>query len=127
MTEELTRQGDPVSHASVWRQLRELGYSLQSNGKNMEGLSRPERDKRFRHIDRRVEKSLSRGDPVISADCKKKEKIGNFKSPRKNWRKKGDPDEVGVHDFGEEKTIPLEAHDVERGEGFVNLGLAWRP
>ncbi len=124
IAEELTRQGHPVSHATVGRQLHQLGYSLQSNRKDKQGLSPPERDKQFRYINRLVKQFVSRGDPVISVDAKKTEKVGDFKNPGKNWRKKGDPREVDVHDFGKEKAIPYGAYDEERNEGFVNVGVS---
>jgi len=124
IAEELTRQGHSASHATVGRKLRELGYSLQSNRKNKEGLSRPERDKQFRYINRQVKKFVSRGDPVISVDAKKKEKVGDFKNPGRNWEKKGNPQEVDVHDFGKEKAIPYGAYDEARNEGFVNVGVS---
>lgn len=124
IADELTRQGHPVSHAAVGQKLRELGYSLQSNRKDKEGLSPPERDEQFRYINRRVKKFISNGDPVISVDAKKKEKVGNFKNPGRNWRKERDPQKVDVHDFAKDKAIPYGAYDVERNEGFVNVGVS---
>ena len=37
MAEELERQGHEVSHVTVARCLREMGYSLQANVKTLEG------------------------------------------------------------------------------------------
>jgi len=127
IAEELTRQGHPVSHETVRQRLRELGYSLQANRKNKEGLSPPERDAQFRYINREVKKFLRRDEPVLSIDTKKKEKVGNFKNPGKNWHQKGEPPEVNVYDFprlAEGTAIPYGAYDVERNEGFVNVGMS---
>ncbi len=124
IAEELTRRGHPVSHATVGRKLHELGYSLQSNRKDKEGVSPPERDKQFRYISRQVKKFITRGDPVISVDAKKTEKVGDFKNPGRNWQKKGHPRKVDVHDFAKQKAIPYGAYDVDRNEGFVNVGVS---
>lgn len=127
IAEELTRQGHPVSHATVGQKLHELGYSLQANRKDKEGLSPPERDKQFRYINRQVKKFVSRGDPVISVDAKKTEKVGEFKNPGKTWLPEGQPKKVLSKDFpnlGLGKAIPYGAYDEERNEGFVNVGMS---
>ena len=124
IAEQLTSRGHPASDSTVRRRLHELGYSLQANLKDEEGPSPDDRDAQFRHINAQVKRFVRRGDPVISVNTKKKEKIGNFKNPGRNWRKKGDPQEVDVHDFGKEKAIPYGAYDSERNEGFVNVGIS---
>lgn len=124
IAQELSRQGHRVSSSTVARRLRELDYSLQANRKDKEGLSPPERDQQFRYINHQVKRFLSLGEPVISVDAKKKEKIGNFKNSGQEWRKKGNPRKVDVHDFAEQKAIPYGAYDIERNEGFVNVGIS---
>ena len=124
---ELTRQGHPVSHETVRQRLGELGYSLQANRKNKEGLSPPERDAQFRYINRQVKLFLGRGDAVISVDAKKKERVGNFRNAGKTWQAKGRPTEVNVYDFphlGKGTAVPYGAYDVERNAGFVNVGVS---
>jgi hypothetical protein len=124
---QLTRQGHPVSHETVRQRLRELDYSLQANRKNKEGLSPPERDEQFRYINRQVKRFLARGEPVISVDTKKKERVGNFKNAGKTWRPKGQPTEVNSHDFphlGKGTAVPYGAYDLERNAGFVNVGMS---
>jgi hypothetical protein len=127
LAEELTRQGHSVSDATVRRRLHELGYSLQANRKSKEGTSPPERDEQFRYINRQVRSFLSKGEPVISVDTKKKEKVGNFKNAGKTWRPQGHPQEVETYDFpdlGIGTAIPYGAYDVEHNEGFVNVGIS---
>lgn len=124
IAEELGRQGHEVSHVTVQRRLHDLDYSLQANVKDIEGLSPENRDEQFRYINEQVKKFVSRGEPVISVDSKKKENVGNFKNPGRNWQKQGRPVEVDVHDFAEEKAVPYGAYDVERNEGFVNVGVS---
>lgn len=127
IAEELCRQGHEVSHETVRQRLQELDYSLQSNRKNKEGLSPPERDAQFRYINRKVAKFSAQGEPVISVDTKKKEKVGNFKNAGKTWLPKGQPKEVLVHDFpqlGQGSAVPYGTYDVGRNEGFVNVGVS---
>ncbi len=127
IAQQLARQGHPVSHETVRQRLIELGYSLQANRKNKEGLSPPERDAQFVYINEQVKKFLKRGEPIISVDTKKKERVGEFKNPGKTWRPKGQPRQVHSHDFphlGEGPAIPYGAYDIERNEGFVNVGVS---
>jgi hypothetical protein len=127
IAEELSKQGHAVSYATVRRRLHERGYSLQLNVKDLEGESSVDRDEQFHYINAQVKRHLSRGAPVISVDTKKRENVGNFKNPGKTWRPKGQPEEVLSHDFpdlGEGPAIPFGAYDVERNEGFVNVGTS---
>ena len=123
---ELTRQGHRASDETVRRRLRELGYSLQANVKTLEGSSPPERDAQFRYINARVRQFLARGEPVLSVDTKKKERVGAFKNPGRTWRPQGTPQAVNMYDFpalGIGTAIPYGAYDVQWDEGFVNVGM----
>lgn len=125
---ELTQQGHPVSQRTVHRKLGELGYSLQLNVKYKEGTSRStkDRDSQFRVINNVVNNYITRGDPVISVDTKKKEQVGEFKNNGRTWRRKGDPRKVNAYDFpslANGNAIPYGAYDVGRNEGFVNVGM----
>jgi hypothetical protein len=105
--------------------LKEEGYSLQANKKAREGNSVPERDSQFRYINTQTANFIDEGDPVISVDAKKKENIGNFKNSGRNWRKKGDPEEVNVYDFPSlavGSAIPYGIYDLKRNDGLVNVG-----
>ncbi len=127
IADELSRQGHAVSHATVGHKLDELGYSMQSNRKDKEGLSPPERDRQFCYINDQVRKFVFRGDPVISVDSKKKEKVGEFKNPGKTWLPKGQPKKVLSKDFpslASGTAIPYGTYDPERNEGFVNVGIS---
>ncbi len=127
IAEELTRQGHPASDETVRRRLRQMGYSLQANVKTLEGSSPAERDVQFRYINAQVRKFLRRGEPVLSVDTKKKERVGAFKNPGKTWRPKGQPQAVNIYDYpslGLGTAIPYGAYDVHRDEGFVNVGTS---
>ena len=122
----LAAQGHPVSEDTIQRRLRELNYSLQANRKDKEGQSHADRDRQFRYINRTAKRFLKQGEPVISVDTKKKERVGNFRNSGQKWRKKGQAPKVNVHDFpslAEGTAIPYGAYDVHRNEGMVNVGM----
>lgn len=127
IAEELTRLGHPASDETVRRKLVAMDYSLQANRKTLEGVSPAERDEQFRYINRLVKQFLRRGNPVLSVDTKKKERVGNFKNPGRMWRPHGQAPAVNIYDFphlGEGPAIPYGAYDVGRNQGFVNVGMS---
>ena len=86
---ELTRQGHRISADTVGDVLREEGFSLQGNAKTIEGRQHPDRDAQFRYISGQVAGHLAAGQPVISVDTKKKEKVGNFANGGAEWEPEG--------------------------------------
>ena len=125
---ELVRQGHTVSHQTVSELLHDLGYSLQSNRKTLEGTSHPDRDAQFRHIHAAVQLQLSLGEPVISVDTKKKELVGPFRNGGKELRPKGDPERVLMHDFviddGDHGRVsPYGVYDLAANEAWVSVGI----
>jgi transposase len=126
LADELVRQGHQVSYRTVGSLLHELGYSLQANRKMDEGADHADRDAQFIHISRRVKAFLRRGQPAISVDTKKKELVGNFRNGGREWRAKGEPERVRVHDFKDEdlgKAIPYGVYDLAHDEGWVSVGI----
>src|SRR6516162_5219775 len=122
---ELTRQGHPCSPQTVWRLLREQGFSTQSNAKVAEGRRHPDRDAQFRYIAAQAREHLAAGQPVISVDAKKKEQIGEFAQGGREWRPGGDPVRVRDHSFADRDgghAIPYGIYDVGANTGFVNVG-----
>lgn len=99
LAETLTKKGHPVSQRSVCTLLARQGYSLQSNKKTEEGADHPDRDLQFRSISESAKTFQTKHQPVISVDTKKKELIGNFKNHGQEWRPKGHPRKVNMHDF----------------------------
>jgi transposase len=98
LRDELRTGGHRVSHETVARLLRGLGYSLQANRKGREGTAHPDRDAQFQHLNTTATRALDAGEPVISVDTKKKELVGDFKNGGREWRPKGSPEPVRVHD-----------------------------
>ena len=126
LADELRRLGHPASPRTVGRLLSEAGYSLQSNRKTKEGDSHPDRNAQFEYIHKTAEAFQHRQQPVISVDTKKKELIGNFKNAGREWRPKGEPEEVQVHDFLDPelgKAIPYGIYDLSENQGWVSVGI----
>ncbi len=125
--DELRRLGHPVSEDTVQRRLKEMDYTLQANVKTKEGSAPPERDQQFRYINRLAQEYVARGEPVISVDAKKRERIGAFKNTGRNWRPKGQPLEVNVYDFphlGVGTATLYGTFDEQANQGMVNVGVS---
>jgi Rhodopirellula transposase DDE domain len=126
LAEELRRQNHTVTDRTVAALLKQSGYSLQANRKSKEGSSHPDRNAQFEHISRQVIGCQRRHQPVVSVDTKKKELVGEFKNPGQEWQRKGEPENVKVHDFPEKKlgkAIPYGVYDMGRNEGWVSVGI----
>ena len=121
----LNSAGFAISHVTVGKLLRRLGYTLQSCKKALEHCNSPDRDAQFRFIASTVEQFQSRGQPVISVDTKKKELVGNFRNAGRDYRPVGRPCTVEEHDFATEdgRATPYGVYDITNNEGFVNVGL----
>jgi hypothetical protein len=125
LAEELQAQGHEISHTLVAELLQASGYSLQANRKAREGPQHPDRDAQFHYILDQVRRFQKRREPAISVDTKKKELVGDFKNPGREWRPKGTPETVRVHDFiipEQGKAIPYGVYDLHRNEGWVSVG-----
>jgi transposase len=109
LAQELEEAGHPISQRSVCTLLHAQQYSLQANRKTREGSAHPDRDGQFQYINGSVKQFQRAKQPVISVDTKKKELVGNFKTPGREWQPKGSPEKVNVHDFADPqlgKVIP---------------------
>jgi Rhodopirellula transposase DDE domain len=123
---ELNARGHHVSHVTVAALLHDLDYSLQANRKTKEGKDHPDRDAQFEHINRQVRAFQRQGQPVVSVDAKKKELVGDFKNPGREWHRRGHPDEVRAKDFPDPelgKVIPEGVYDLTHNEGWVSVGI----
>jgi hypothetical protein len=126
LAQELNTTGFSVSHVLVANLLDEMEYSLQANRKTMEGTSHPDRNAQFEYINGEVSRRMGKGMPVISVDTKKKELIGRFKNGGRQWRPKGSPERVNVHDFLDKKkgkAIPYGVYELGRNVGWVSVGI----
>ena len=118
--------GHRIGYNVVGDLLRELGYSLQANRKTREGGHHRDRDVQFGSINQQVTAALAAGEPAISVDTKKKELVGDFKNAGREYRPKGQPEPVRVHDFlipelG--RASPYGVYDIGENAGWVSLGI----
>jgi hypothetical protein len=123
---ELNRQGHQVSHVTVAALLHDLEYSLQANRKTREGKGHPDRDAQFQYIDKQVRAFQKEGQPVISVDSKKRELIGDFKNPGREWQPRGTPEKVKIYDYPDKelgKVTPGGVYDLTLNDGWVSVGI----
>ena len=128
LQEALSARGHTIKRTAIADMLHELTYSLKPNKKNIEGISHPDRDEQFTHINNQCKVFELQGNPIISIDCKKKEQLGNFKNNGREWTKRGKENEtqVNVYDFtslADEHIAPYGIYDVLKKKGFVNVGI----
>jgi len=126
LAKQLQAMGHAISYPTVGTLLHQAGYSLQANRKAKEGAQHPDRNAQFEYIDRAIRRQQSAGQPVISVDTKKKELVGDFKNPGREWRPRGTPQRVRVHDFllpAKGKAIPYGVYDLTRNAGWVSVGI----
>ncbi len=124
---ELHRQGFEVSHVKVGELLKEAGYSLQGNRKNVEGKQHPDRNAQFEFINDQVMAARTAGQPVISVDTKKKELIGQYSNKGREWHPTGMPELTKTHDFPDKelgKAVPYGVYDLELNNGWVSVGMS---
>jgi hypothetical protein len=124
----LKEKGYSISDTVVAVLLKEQGYSLQGNRKELATKeSHPDRDEQFEYINKEVKAYMKRGEAVLSIDAKKKELIGNFRNRGKEYHEKGAAPLVYDHDFLVKelgKATPYGVYDLFRNHGFVNVGLS---
>jgi transposase len=126
LAEELRKRGHQASHELVSQVLHESGYSLQANRKTREGGDHPDRNAQFEHVNAQAEILLAAGEPVVSVDAKKKELVGDFKNPGREWAPQGQPEEVRVYDVpisGLGRATPYGVYDLGQNAGWVNVGM----
>jgi transposase len=126
LAESLREMGHRIGRTLVGELLHKLDYSLQANRKTREGSSHPDRDAQFCYINDHVKEALASNEPAISVDTKKKELVGDFKNAGREWRQKGSPEEVRVHDFlipelG--RAVPYGVYDIAGDAGWVSVGI----
>ena len=125
LSSELNKMGHSTSEHLVRDLLHAMGYSLQANRKTLEGADHPDRNAQFQHINKRVKEFQKAGQPVISVDTKKKELVGQYKIPGREWRPKGQPEQVKGHDFIDPdlgKVAPYGVYDLTRNDAWVSVG-----
>src|SRR5437870_93917 len=125
LVSELAKKGHNVSPTVVGDLLRGMGYSLQANSKTREGAQHIDRNAQFEYVNTQAKAFLTANEPVISVDTKKKELVGNFKNNGREWRPKGRPELVKIHDLIDPKlsrAVPYGVYDITNNVGWVSVG-----
>ena len=127
LAQTLRQMGHAISANTVAKLLcTQLGFSRQHNRKAEEGSKHPDRNAQFEHINAKVVAAQAAGQPVISVDTKKKELVGNYKNGGSDYRPKGEPTRVKVHDFEDKqlgKVAPYGVYDIAANEAWVSVGI----
>jgi hypothetical protein len=111
-----------VSNSLVKALLRELGYRYRKQSKQLATGSYGKRDEQFTIIFSLV-LMMSLESPVLSIDCKKKERLGNLYRGGKCYCTESI--EVYDHDYehlSEGKVIPHGIYDLQANTGYISIG-----
>ncbi len=126
LTKRLKEAGHQVSHPTVLRLLKKMGFSLKVNKKGKISRSdRSKQDEQFKYIASQRQVFAVAGWPVISVDTKRKELIGNFMNKGRAWCRQAE--EVNAHDFSslaECRAVPYGIYDVMKNKGYVYVGTS---
>lgn len=111
-----------VSHGLVKRLLKELGYGYRKQSKQLATGDYARRNEQFEIICF-VVLVMSLESPVLSIDCKKKERLGNLYRDGKCYCTKA----VKVYDHDYEhlskgKVIPHGIYDLQANKGYISIG-----
>jgi hypothetical protein len=120
LSKKLKEAGYQVSHKTVSRLLKKLGFSIKANAKRKINSNCPDRDQQFQYISSQRLIFSETGLPIISVDSKKTELIGNFSNKGKTWRKEAE--EVNQNDYPSEaqcRAVPYGIYDVTKNAGYV--------
>ena len=88
------------------------------------GKPNPDRNEQFQFINDKAKEYINLGLPVVSIDCKKKEKVGKYSNKGRDWHEKGNPILTEDHDFGKDIAAPYGVYDIQNNEAFVNVGIS---
>lgn len=111
-----------VSNMMVKRVLKQLGFKYRKHSKQLATGNYKRRDEQF-NIICYIILMLHLNIPIISIDCKKKERIGNLYRDGKCYCSK--PLKVYDHDYehlSEGKVIPHGIYDLLQNKGYVSIG-----
>lgn len=111
-----------ISSAMVKGLLNELGYGYRNQVKQLATGSYAYRDEQFKIICSLV-LIMSLKSPVLSIDCKKKERLGNFYRKGKCFCTKAV--KVFDHDYehlSQGKVIPHGIYDIQANKGYISIG-----
>ena len=116
------KKGFRVSRNVVRQLLKKHGYVKRKAEKNQRTGEFKERDRQFKKITRLKAKYDRADNPVISIDCKKKEKLGNLYREGPLYCLEAEV--VYDHDYLSEGTvIPHGIYDLKYNDAMINIGI----
>jgi Rhodopirellula transposase DDE domain len=116
--------GLKISNSQIKKKLKEMGFKYRKMSKNLPTGHYQQRDEQFEIIFSLVA-LMSLNSPIISIDCKKKEKLGNLYRDGKVYTQESI--EVYDHDYehlADGKVIPHGIYDLQRNEGYITIGTS---
>jgi hypothetical protein len=111
-----------LSHGLIKIELNCLGYRYRKIGKNLATGIYARRDEQFQIIFNLV-LVMSLKSPVLSIDCKKKERLGSIYREGKSYSQ--EQQQAYDHDYshlGDGKVIPHGIYDLQRNCAFITIG-----
>jgi hypothetical protein len=118
------RHGILISNGLVKRHLHQMGYKYRKQYKNLPTGQCAHRQAQFQVIFTLIAIMGSQS-PVISMDCKKKERLGNLYRAGKCYAQQAV--EVYDHDYhylSEGSVIPHGIYDLQRNEAYLSVGIS---
>lgn len=118
-------KGFEVSEYIVGQLLKDNKFVKRKAKKEVELKEVENRNEQFLNIENLIEEYKATGDPIISIDVKKKEKIGNFYREGKLYGREATL--VYDHDFssdGDGVIIPHGIYDIMRNEAYITIGTS---
>jgi hypothetical protein len=105
--------------------LKNHGYVKRKPGNNRSTGEYKERDRRCKKINRLRYKFEREGNPIISNDAKKNEKLGNLYRDGQVYCLEGDI--VYDHDFthlADGSAVPHGIYDLQHNDAMINIGVS---
>jgi hypothetical protein len=121
----LEKKGFKVSRNIVKKLLKKNGYVKRKALKKKAAGGHVDRNEQFERIAELRDLYDAAGNPVVSVDTKKKEKIGNLFRDGKIYTT--ETIEVYDHDFpnlAEGAAVPHTVYDIKRNEAYVSIGTS---
>jgi hypothetical protein len=122
LAEALDHRACPTT---LGRLLRANGLGLRGHRKRLSRQSHADRDTQFRYIQSQRRAFVGGGNPRVSIDAKKREKVGAFKNPGRRWCRR--PTDVNAHDFPTDavaQAVPYGVYDPQLNRGHVCVGTS---
>jgi hypothetical protein len=121
----LAAEGLAACPNTVAAALKELGFSLKRQRKEIGETQHPQRNAQFEQIAATKAEFQDRGQPVISVDSKKRELVGRFLKAGPSWCR--ETEQVFTHDFrtlAKGIALPYGIYDGVANTGTVVVGTS---